>query len=362
MALLRNWSAQILILSLALPQSAVASPPLHVTLEQAHLQPSLITLDTTGTIEAAELVSVAFQTSGRVAALQVDTGSKVAQGDLLATVDPIQAEAAARAAEAQLSAAEATLTQATSAYDRAKELLDRGATTRANLDTLEQQLMAATAQRDQAQAQLAKARQAISDTMIHAPAAGIITARKAEPGQVIAAGQSIFMLARDGAREAQLYVPDLPGLTQMQGRDITLSTLEGEARSFSAQIIEVSPLVNSATGTIALRATIQADPNSLSLGTPVTTQIQLADRATVSLSAAALVTHQGKPAVWVITPLDQTTGLAEIRPVSLGRYSSDSIEITQGLTEGDWVAGAGAHLLFPGRKVQLPAAREGQTQ
>lgn len=359
MPLFCRWISPVLIglaTSLWAADISRASEALTVELTQARLQPSRILLNTTGTIEAAELVSIAFQTSGRIAALHVETGDRVTQGDLLASIDPTQAEAASRAAQAQLDAALANLTQAGTAFDRAKGLLERGATTRATLDTAEQQLRAATAQRDEATAQLAKARQAVEDTMIHAPASGIITAREGESGQVVAAGQAIYSLARDGAREAQLYVPQLPELAQAQGQSLQISTLEGSSRTFTAHITEIAPLVDSATGTIALRATIDADPASLSLGTPVTASLDIAGPASVALPAAALVTHLGQAAVWVVSPdaADPAQGDIALREVVISRFTSDTIELSSGVEDGEWVAGAGAHLLFDGRKVRLP--------
>lgn len=375
MPLFSRWIAPALIglaASLIAVNATRASDALTVELSLAKLQPSRIVLNTTGTIEAAELVSIAFQASGRIAALHVETGDSVRQGDLLASIDPTQAEAASRAAQAQLDAALATLTQAGTAFDRAKGLLERGATTRATLDTAEQQLRTATAQRDEAMAQLAKARQAVEYTMIHAPASGIITARNGEIGQVVAAGQAIYSLARDGMREAQLYVPELPELSQAQGQSLQISTLagtglegtglegtglEGTGRTFTAHITEIAPLVDSATGTIALRAAIDADPEALSLGTPVAASLDMAGPPSVALPATALVTHLGKAAVWIVTPdpADPAQGDVALREVVVGRFTSDTVELSSGVEDGEWVASAGAHLLFATRKVRLPA-------
>lgn len=360
MPLFSRWMVPALfglVASLVSVTTTRASDALTVDLTLAKLQPSRIVLNTTGTIEAAEQVSIAFQASGRIAALHVETGDSVRQGDLLASIDPTQAEAASRAAQAQLDAAIATLTQAGTAFDRAKGLLERGATTRATLDTAEQQLRAATAQRDEAMAQLAKARQAVEDTMIHAPASGIITARNGEVGQVVAAGQAIYSLARDGMREAQLYVPDLPELSQAQGQSLQVSTLEGTGRSFTAHITEIAPLVDSATGTIALRAAIDADPETLSLGTALAASLDMAGPPSISLPAAALVTHLGKAAVWIVTPdpANPAQGDVALREVVVSRFTSDTVELSSGVQDGEWVASAGAHLLFDTRKVRLPA-------
>ena len=140
--------------------------------------------------------------------MTVEVGDEVAAGDLLARVDPTQPRAALVAAEAQTAAAEATLTQARQARERAAGLTARGAATQAALDAATQALLTAQSTLEQAQAQKAKAEQTMRDTEIHAPVAGIVTARDAEPGQVIGAAQTVLTLARAGQRLAVFHLPD----------------------------------------------------------------------------------------------------------------------------------------------------------
>ena len=59
-----------------------------------------------------------------------------------------------------------------------------------------------------AKAQLGTANEALGDTELHAGAAGVITARNLEIGQVVQAAQSVFTLAQDGDRDAVFDVPE----------------------------------------------------------------------------------------------------------------------------------------------------------
>ena len=60
-----------------------------------------------------------------------------------------------------------------------------------------------------AKAELGRAREALGDTELHARAAGVITARSLEVGQIVQAAQSVFTLAQDGERDAVFDVPEL---------------------------------------------------------------------------------------------------------------------------------------------------------
>ena len=83
-----------------------------------------------------------------------------------------------------------------------------GFTTRVAYDQAQEQLRTAQSTLESAKAQLGTAREALGDTELHARAAGVITARSLEVGQVVQAAQSVFTLAQDGERDAVFDVPE----------------------------------------------------------------------------------------------------------------------------------------------------------
>lgn len=350
----RSSAFMSLGLALALATPLHAGGPLPVEEIVARYEPAVSALELTGTVEAADVVPLAFKSAGRIVSINVDVGDRVKEGDVIAELDPTQAHAALGAASAQSAAATAQLTQAQSVYDRLSGLVERGATTRASLENAEQELMAARASVDEAEAQLAKARQALADMTLRATVTGIVTQRSGEPGQVAAAGQTLVTLAREGAREAQFYVPPVPELDAMIGRKIKVRSLEDGSETFEAEISEIAPLVNSSTATISLRARIEDKDRPLALGTPISSRLEMASEQLVSLPSSALVTHLGKPAVWVIHPESRR---AEIRNVEIARFTSDGVQISKGLEEGELVAGAGSYLIYPGREVVAVEAK-----
>jgi RND family efflux transporter MFP subunit len=332
---------------------AGAEQPLPIETATAHAAPLVLKFEISGTIEATENVPVSFRSGGRVIAINVQVGDHVDAGEILATVDPTQAEASERSAEAQLAAAIASLNQAQLAYDRAKGLAERGAGTRADLDAANQTLLAAISSRDQAEATLSKARQAVRDTIIHAPAAGIVTDRSAEPGQVVSAAQQVLTLARDGLREAVFYIPDLPEIDGFMGQKLQLRTLDGPERVFGATVSEVSPLADENTGTVELKAKLDDSETQPGLGVAVSSTFEIADAVSISLPWSALAVKDRAPAVWVIDPDSHT---ASLQPVTILTYTSSTIELQSGLADGTVVATAGSNLLYPGRAVRsLPS-------
>ena len=125
---------------------------------------------------------------------------------MLAKLDPADQNQEVVSAKASVASAEALVQQTTAAFTRQKDLLGRGNTTRRDYDQAEADLRSAQAQLNQAQSDLKLAEDQLSYTELRAEADGIITAQKAEVGQVVAQAQTIFVLARDGARDAVFNV------------------------------------------------------------------------------------------------------------------------------------------------------------
>ena len=326
-----------------------AEAPLAVELVTAHTAPVFVHFELSGSIEAAEAVPVGFRAGGRIIALQVQVGDQVQAGQVLAELDPTQAAAALRGAEAQADAAAAMLTQAEQALTRAAELTQRGAATQAALDAATEAALSARSAQDQAQAALAKARQTLADCTLTAPAAGIVTARAAETGQIVGAAQTVLTLARDGAREAVLYVPDFPALDRFRDQTVTLRPVEGTGPVMQALVTEIAPLVAGATGTVRVKAKLPKDTQAPGLGTAIVAVLDLPLGSAMGLPWTALVTKDGRPAVWTIDP---KTRRATLRPVRISRYTDRGIDVAEGLSEGALVVARGAHLLYPGRAVR----------
>ncbi|TQD35576.1 efflux RND transporter periplasmic adaptor subunit [Rhodobacter capsulatus] len=326
-----------------------AETPLAVELVTAHTAPVFVHFELSGSIEAAEAVPVGFRAGGRIVALPVQVGARVEAGQVLAELDPTQAAAALRGAKAQADAAAAMLTQAEQARTRAAELTQRGAATQAALDAATEAALSARSAQDQAQAALAKARQTLADCTLTAPAAGIVTARSAEPGQIVGAAQTVLTLARDGAREAVLYVPDFPALDRFRDRRVTLRPVEGTGPVMEAVVTEIAPLVAGTTGTVRVKGKLREDLPAPGLGTAIVAVLDLPLGSAMGLPWTALVTKDGGPAVWTVDPQSLR---ATLRPVRISRYTDRGIDVAEGLSEGALVVARGAHLLYPGRAVR----------
>src|SRR5271165_6832130 len=156
----------------------------------------------TGQIQAEKEVALAFRIGGRIVERMAGVGDQVKPDQVLAKLDPQDELNALRSARAALSAAEGRLVQETNTFQRQEQLLSSGFTTKVLFDQAQQGFRTAQAQVDDAKAQLEIAEDRVSYTELKAAVAGTITARGAESGEVVQAGQMVFQVARDSGWDA----------------------------------------------------------------------------------------------------------------------------------------------------------------
>src|SRR5262249_10889447 len=181
------------------PPAPQVRPVRAVTVEHRTVSEPLIFV---GQIKAQEEVSLGFRIDGKLIERSAAVGEKISVGGLVARLDPQNERDALRAAQADLASAQAALAQAEKLEARQAELLKRAITSRAAYDQAQQQLETAQAQVDGAQARLQTTQSRVKYTELTADVSGIITAKGAEPGEFVRAGQMIVRVARQDRVDA----------------------------------------------------------------------------------------------------------------------------------------------------------------
>jgi len=306
------------------------------------------TVTLTGEVQARYSTDLSFRVSGRVLARLVDVGAHVNAGDLLARLDPAEQQADVDAATAGVAAAEAQLRVAQATFDRQGSLLSSGFTTRVAYDTAQEQLRTAQSTLESAKAELGRTREALGDTELHAGAAGVITARSLELGQVVQAAQSVFSLAQDGERDAVFDVPESMFLADMEQGRVSLALVSDPHVTASGYLREISPAVDPRISAVRVKVAIDNPPPVMTLGSAIAGTAGTKPAAEITLPWTALTAAGSKPAVWIVDPLTNT---ASLKPVTVGAYEAGAVVIKRGLEPGDRVVIDGGKLLSSGQPV-----------
>ena len=315
-------------------------------------QQAAVTL--TGEVQPRFRADLSFRVSGRVTARFVDVGSHVEAGEVLALLDPAEQQADVDAATAAVAAAESQLRVAKATFERQEFLLSSGFTTRPAYDQAQEGLRSAESALEAAKAQLGSANDAIGYTALHAEAAGVITARNLEVGQVVQAAQPVFALAQDGDRDAVFEVYEAILFADLDGSQVSLTLVSDPGVTANGYVREVSPAIDPKSSTIRVRVAIKDPPAAMTLGSAVAGTSKAKARPQIALPWTALTAAGSKPAVWIVDPISRA---ATLKPVTVGGYEAGDVLIDGGLEPGQRVVIDGGKLLSVGQPVTYEGDR-----
>jgi RND family efflux transporter MFP subunit len=327
--------------------------PVMVRTETVAITDYALRTSLTGVIAARTLNNLSFRVGGRVAERLVDVGQHVDQDAVLARIDPQEQESDLRSAQADLDAAQAQLTQAAAAFERQKSLLAQGFTTRRDYDAADQALKVAQGSVEQAQSALSNARENLSFTELRAGAAGVVTARQVEAGQVVQAAQTVFTVAEDGDRDAVFNVHETLVAGSSPAPAVTITLLSDPQVKAVGKVREISPVVDPASASVRVKVAIPDTPAAMPLGAAVIGSASAKPSKAVILPWQALTSSDGKPAVWVV---DTSTRTVATTLVNVLAFDSGVVVVDKGLEAGQSVVTAGGQLLSPGATVEISGA------
>ncbi|WP_246504793.1 efflux RND transporter periplasmic adaptor subunit [Microvirga antarctica] len=326
--------------------------PVHVLV----VKPGTIDNDVvfSGDIQAQNEVAFSFRIGGKLLDRPLNVGDHVSAGQILARLDPQTEANDVRAAEATEAAARGQVTKARNAFSRQEELMAQGFTTRPLFDQAQQALRTAQAQLDDAEARSETARDRLGFTELRADAEGIVTARGAEPGEVVRPGQMILQVARANGRDAVFDVP--AAMLRSTPRDpiVRVALASDPAVMATGRLREVATQADPATRTFRVRVGLDLPPREMALGASVVGRMALDSATVISVPASALTASGQDPAIWVVDPV--TMGVS-LRPVVVLRYGPSDVTISEGLKPGETVVVAGSQALHPGQVVKVLPAR-----
>jgi RND family efflux transporter MFP subunit len=292
----------------------------------------------TGVVRARTESQLGFRVGGKISERLVNTGEAVKVGQPLLKLDPTDYQLA-------LQAARAVNKQASLELERVRVLVEKRAESR---DVLERAIAAAESSAAQAEQTANQA----GYTTLFADADGIVMTTLAEPGQIVAAGQPVLVLAKDGAREAAVDIPE-GSLERIRGRTATARLYLNAEATVPATFREISGVADPVVRTYQARYVLEGDPAQFPLGSTVTVRVFASDddtQRTTEIPLGSLIDRGEGAAVWIVDP---TTSTLQKRAVSVAKLGAETALIDQGLNPGDVVVSLGAQLLNAGETVRV---------
>lgn len=343
--------ALALALALALSGCGEDAPPeavpsLTVSLASPQLREVTREVVASGAVAAWEEVSVGVELSGlRVASVAVEVGSVVAAGDVLLRIDDRTLASQLAQSDAQVREAQTNLETARRKAARIRELADAQMVALQDAEEAEAARANAQARLNTAIASRDAARVQRDFTVVRAPAAGVVSARSVQPGQVVGAGTELLRLIRDGRLEwrAELAEGDLPSVgvgTAVRVETAGGGTVEGAVRTVSPGLD-----AQNRTGTVYVDL---PDPGPLRAGMFAQGRLALGRAQALLVPGDAVVRRDGRAYVFTVDD-----GRVREHAVELGGAHGDLVEVRAGLAQGDRVVARGAGFLGDGDLVRV---------
>jgi RND family efflux transporter MFP subunit len=301
-------------------------------------------MESTGTVRAALVSTVASQMMGTLIEVRAAEGARVEKDQVLAVIDDAQpragveaATAALAATEKEIAAADAALSLAEATLKRYQQLYDKKSVSPQEFDevkaryaTAQARREAAHAGRERANAEVARARTALGYARIHAPFSGLVTAKMAEAGALASPGVPLFTIEDTRSYRLEISVNEADMRLARLGQMATVSLDALGASEFSARVVEVVPAADPGSRSFLVRLQLPAD-GRLRSGLFGRARMVRGQRMALTIPATAVV-HRGQlQAVYAVESGD----IASLRYVTLGASSGDQAEVLVGVGEGD---------------------------
>ncbi|KRG68226.1 acriflavin resistance protein [Stenotrophomonas terrae] len=363
------------------PPVTVQTAPV-VAMAQAGADSSSV-LDASGYVVARRMATVSAKITGKVREVMIEEGMRVEEGQVMATLDPIDANAQRSLNAAQLDAArsqtvglQAQLRQAEAEAGRLQSLVGQQLVSRSQYDqavaardSLRAQLTTARHNAKVAQDALAIADLGVDNNVVRAPFSGVVTAKAAQPGEIVSPLSAGGGFTRTGigtivdmeSLEVEVEVGEaFIGRVQPQMPvEIVLNAYPDW--KIPGHVIAIIPTADRGKATVKVRVALEAkDPRIVpEMGVRVSFLEKAAATGAeapkgVRVPAAAIVERDGKQVAFVLQADDKV----KQRPLEVGQVLAKDKQVLSGLSAGQTVVLSPAAELKDGDKVTLEGAKK----
>ena len=296
---------------------------------------------TMATLEANNSVSLSAAVSGRLVELHAKDGASVPAGMLLAKLDDSELRA-------QLKQAESNLLLASQREQRTRALYQQGGMTQEDLEAAVANLQSAEANVEYIKAQIEK-------TEVRAPFAGKLGLVNISVGQWLTAGAPVAELSDVKKLKARFAVPQRYASSVKVGDRVTLKDQERNVEK-KGKVTALDATISESSRTRQVVVTVDNSSGKLIAGgyASITLQMKTAQKSSTTIPAEALILDRDGAYVFVVKD-----GKAHIKHVKTGLRTPFSVEITSGLSKGDTVIVSGIISLREGVPVNIKDIRHG---
>ena len=327
-----------------------ARPALTVSVAKAEPSELNVTLTANGNVAAWQEASIGSESNGlRLSEVRVNIGDVVKKGQVLAVFSPETINADVAQARASLAEAKANAADAAGNAARARTLAQTGALSQQQINQYQTTEQTAKARVEAAQAVLAAQQVRGRNTQVVAPDDGVISARTATVGSVVAAGTELFKLIRQGRLEWRAEVTSAELGRIAVGTPVVVISASGA--QVQGKVRSIAPTVDPQTRNALVYVDV---PNVLQntgikAGMFANGEFQLGRSTALTVPQAAIVPRDGFNHLLLLQPDNRVSQIK----IETGRRVGERVEILTKLPADAQVVVQGAGFLNDGDLVRV---------
>jgi len=303
-----------------------------------------------GALAPEREATIRAQVPGAVMKVNVDQGSRVTAGQVLASIDDRTLRDAFLGARSGFTTAQNAAERSRRDLERSERLAEAGAIAERDLEQARLANTAAQSQLADAQARLTMAQKQLDDAQIRAPFAGAVSMRSVSEGDVVQPGTALFSVVDPASMRLEASVPASQLAQVKVGSPVSFSINGYPDRRFSGKVSRVSPTVDQGTGQVRIVVSVPNTGGSLVAGLFADGRIGAEQRSGLTAPYAAVDLRGLRPSV-----LRLKGGVAERVDVELGVRDEDGerYEILSGVAAGDTLLTGAAQGITAGTQVRV---------
>ena len=316
------------------------------TAENRQLRPFV---ESIGTLNPYEIVNVSSELDGILKTINVDEGSPVTAGQVIAQIKETDYQLAVEQATAIVKQAQAALANAKQEHLRKEALYREELVTKQQFDDIVARLAVAQGDVERAVAGLDMAKEKLTKTRIHAPMAGSIKEKKVTAGDYIRNGMLLVSIIRTDLLKLSFSISEKDVGSLRAGQDVTFAVDAFPGREFRGQVKTIYPSLEEKTRSLQVEAVVQNTDKSLKPGLFARVTLYTGPARDTIVAPITALLYDSSTTKLFVAEGDR----ARERKVQIGRKYGEFMEIVEGIKAKEAVVTVGQNNLMEGVLVNV---------
>jgi RND family efflux transporter MFP subunit len=316
------------------------------TSENRSLRPFV---ESIGTLNPYEVVTVSSELDGILKSIQVDEGSSITRGQVVAEIKETDYRLAVELAAAVLKQAEAGLANAKQEHQRKEALYREELVTKQQFDDVVAHLALDQGDLERAKAGLDLAQEKLTKTKIFAPMAGSVKEKKVTAGDYVRNGTFLISVIRTDLLKLSFSVTEKDVGRLREGQDVSFAVDAFPGREFRGQVKTIYPSLEEKTRSLQVEAVVTNADRSLKPGLFARVTLYTGSARSTVVTPITSILYDNSTTKLFVVEGDR----AKERKVKIGRKYGEFMEITEGLKEKEIVVTVGQNNLMEGVLVNV---------